>query len=359
MPVSAAETSTMAENNRYRKPKNQPMLDTDPSTLKMPSTIQSTRCKATISPVILSNPTENNTPKKKNFSSATFRGLGCAASAQVSVPGVIKTSADWDAKKVKKKKQRSLQEKKSTGPFKGVAMVHGNSLVTSSSCVVDPDVWCGPGIGFGSDAAASVDCVVSRRPVSGRGKVDGVKMNHRERSSFGGRRTVNHEAISFCDAEPDPGMSRPRLDVFNSRRQRHVRHPSPEGLAEIVMLQSSLLMGGRPNRLDRYRDLRLDVDNMSYEELLDLGDRIGYVSTGLREDEIVRSLRKTKLSPLDELSEDIPTDRKCSICQEEYTADDEMGKLECGHSYHMQCIKNWLVKKNACPICKTAVASQQ
>lgn len=34
---------------------------------------------------------------------------------------------------------------------------------------------------------------------------------------------------------------------------------------QIVMLQSSLLMGGRSDGLDRYRDLRLDVDSMSYE----------------------------------------------------------------------------------------------
>lgn len=44
---------------------------------------------------------------------------------------------------------------------------------------------------------------------------------------------MNHEAVSFCNAEPDPGMSGPRLDVFNSRPHRHVRHPSPEGLAEV------------------------------------------------------------------------------------------------------------------------------
>lgn len=171
MPVIVAESSAMAENNRYRKPKNQAMLDTDPSTLQIPSIIQSTRCKSTIF-------SETNTAKKKNFTSATFRGLGCAASPQVSVPGVIKTSADWDAKKVKKKKQRSLQTRKNKGPFQGVAVVHGNSLASSSACVVDPDVWCGPGIGFGTDAADSVNCVVSRRP--GRGKVDGVKMNQRE-----------------------------------------------------------------------------------------------------------------------------------------------------------------------------------
>ena len=53
------------------------------------------------------------------------------------------------------------------------------------------------------------------------------------------------------------------------------------------------------------------------QELLELGDRIGYVSTGLQEDEIGRCLRKSKLSILDELSAHLPTelDWKCSICQ--------------------------------------------
>lgn len=53
------------------------------------------------------------------------------------------------------------------------------------------------------------------------------------------------------------------------------------------------------------------------QELLELGDRIGYVSTGLQEDEMGRCLRKSKLSILDELSAHLPRemDWKCSICQ--------------------------------------------
>lgn len=34
---------------------------------------------------------------------------------------------------------------------------------------------------------------------------------------------------------------------------------------QIVMLQSNLLMGGRSDGADRYRDWRLDIDSMSYE----------------------------------------------------------------------------------------------
>lgn len=43
----------------------------------------------------------------------------------------------------------------------------------------------------------------------------------------------NPEAISFSDAEPEFGMLRPRLDVFNSCHHHHVQNRSPEGLAEV------------------------------------------------------------------------------------------------------------------------------
>ena len=45
---------------------------------------------------------------------------------------------------------------------------------------------------------------------------------------------------------------------------------------------------------------------------------------------------------------------RCML-QEEFEANDEMGRLHCGHSYHVYCIKQWLSQKNVCPVCKTAV----
>uniref|UniRef100_A0A2P2IVY5 RING-type E3 ubiquitin transferase n=1 Tax=Rhizophora mucronata TaxID=61149 RepID=A0A2P2IVY5_RHIMU len=56
---------------------------------------------------------------------------------------------------------------------------------------------------------------------------------------------------------------------------------------------------------------------MSYEELLELGDKIGNVCTGLKEDEISSCIRKIKLSFVNELSShrSIIVDKKCGICQ--------------------------------------------
>ncbi|PSR84705.1 E3 ubiquitin-protein like [Actinidia chinensis var. chinensis] len=352
MPVIVPDGYNKAEPIRYRKPRNQPSSDTDTDPPQIPSIPQITGCKSSISSLLLSNPTSATaTPKKKNFASGPFRGLGCAASPQVSVPVAIRTSASWEEKKVRKKKT------KKKAPNQALAMASSNNSHNPSSSAVVPEVWCGPGIGFTTDAA-SVDCVVSRKPVSGRAKVDGDKMNHRERSSCSTRRMVKPESMSSLDSDYYLGMRYSGLDVFGAR-YRHVRHRSPDGLAEIMMLQNSLMMGGRSNGFDRYRDWRLNVDNMSYEELLELGDKIGYVNTGLKEDEIVHCLRQTKC--LDDLFSPFATEmeRKCSICQEDYEGDDEMGKLECGHFYHIDCIKQWLAQKNICPICKTVAAAQQ
>ena len=100
------------------------------------------------------------------------------------MPAVIRTSADWQGKKARKKKhKRSSNNTKNTNSSKGAC--NGSGVVDGSSnpatCVDFQDVWCGPGIGFSADAAASVDCVVARKNVSSsRGKIDVDKVNHRE-----------------------------------------------------------------------------------------------------------------------------------------------------------------------------------
>lgn len=105
------------------------------------------------------------------------------------MPAVIRTSADWDSKKVKKKKKKHQQLKKNGNNqstiSNGTMKTSGENKGIDGGCVVIQDVWCAPGIGFSTDAVVdgSVDCVVSapRRNVSGRGKIDGEKINNNHR----------------------------------------------------------------------------------------------------------------------------------------------------------------------------------
>ncbi|GAA0140710.1 ubiquitin-protein ligase [Lithospermum erythrorhizon] len=123
-----------------------------------------------------------------------------------------------------------------------------------------------------------------------------------------------------------------------------------EGLrVEDIMILDQSVFFGMADLHDRHRDMRLDVDNMSYEELLALEDRIGNVSIGLSEEIILRNLRQRKYLSLN--ANDLV--EPCCICREEYNDGEDLGILECGHNFHSDCIKQWLMQKNLCPVCKT------
>ncbi|KAL3814242.1 hypothetical protein ACJIZ3_015510 [Penstemon smallii] len=134
------------------------------------------------------------------------------------------------------------------------------------------------------------------------------------------------------------------------RLVRHVLRTMRRGiplLAEDYVIMEPLSIGFADLH-DRHRDLRLDVDNMSYEELLALEERIGDVNTGLTEDKIRGSMNQRKY----EGTRASPNTEPCCICQENYIAGNEIGILDCGHEFHSDCIKQWLLLKNLCPICK-------
>lgn len=127
-----------------------------------------------------------------------------------------------------------------------------------------------------------------------------------------------------------------------------------EGLRfEDVMLLDQSMFYGMAEIHDRHRDMRLDIDNMSYEELLALEERIGNVNTGLTEENISSCLKQKTYTTV----ADQPEAEPCCICQEEYKNGDDLGGLKCGHDFHSSCIKQWLLQKNLCPVCKSAAAA--
>ncbi|KAF7830188.1 putative E3 ubiquitin-protein ligase RHG1A [Senna tora] len=106
---------------------------------------------------------------------------------------------------------------------------------------------------------------------------------------------------------------------------------------QILLLETNLFLNGL-NFYDQHREMRLDIDNMSYEELLALEERMGSVSTALTEEAISKCLKKSlyQSAPSDNdtaegCNEDKDDDTKCSICQEEYVERDEVGSLKCEH----------------------------
>lgn len=105
----------------------------------------------------------------------------------------------------------------------------------------------------------------------------------------------------------------------------------------------------------------LDVDELTYEELIALGEFIGVEKRGLSLNEISSCLhpivwKTTSLSSSSLLSvyHSTGVDR-CVVCQVEYEDGEHLAGLPCEHPYHSECISKWLQIKKCCPICSTEV----
>jgi chromosome segregation ATPase len=90
----------------------------------------------------------------------------------------------------------------------------------------------------------------------------------------------------------------------------------------------------------------LNLDNMTYEELLALEDKIGYVNKGFKKEDISK-IKSEKYNSDDNVN--------CVICQEYLKKGDEIKKLNCNHLFHIKCIDTWLLKEKNCPFCKEEI----
>jgi len=103
----------------------------------------------------------------------------------------------------------------------------------------------------------------------------------------------------------------------------------------------------------------INPDNMTYEQLLELGEKIGSVksvfSKGLvNSHSTTRHLKKENLIRLQNLGQDI-----CLICLENFTEGSCVRELRCGHQFHSPgCIDTWLDSSKLCPSCKTEVCPE-
>ena len=57
--------------------------------------------------------------------------------------------------------------------------------------------------------------------------------------------------------------------------------------------------------------------------------------------------------------DEVDTDEvECSICLVPLESGDRIGKLPCRHPMHIECLKPWLKRQNACPLCKRLQVAQ-
>ncbi|XP_006346398.1 E3 ubiquitin-protein ligase MBR2-like [Solanum tuberosum] len=183
-----------------------------------------------------------------------------------------------------------------------------------------------------------------------------ISLRSSSRGSSSRRNHRNHLISSLMTNFPSNEVDGSRglaSDIEGRHRLiRQVLHSMRRGenrRSEDYMMLDSFLNGAAEIH-DTHRGMRLDVDNMSYEELLALEERIGNVNTGLSEGTILERMKQRKHDSI--YGGSSSNMEPCCICREEYASGDYMGILDCGHEFHSSCIKQWLMLKNVCPICK-------
>lgn len=47
----------------------------------------------------------------------------------------------------------------------------------------------------------------------------------------------------------------------------------------------------------------------------------------------------------------------CTICLSEVCDGEEVGVLSCSHLFHVDCLREWMLRRNACPLCQTEICT--
>lgn len=100
---------------------------------------------------------------------------------------------------------------------------------------------------------------------------------------------------------------------------------------------------------------RLDSSSED-EEIDDAPSLSSYGGEGLSSETISKYLRTRVCGSKGILDGDkvcaICCDRFCRKRKRKTKKKTRIGVLKCGHEYHVKCIKEWLLKKNICPLCR-------
>ncbi|CAB1322257.1 unnamed protein product [Coregonus sp. 'balchen'] len=92
----------------------------------------------------------------------------------------------------------------------------------------------------------------------------------------------------------------------------------------------------------------------SYEELLQLEDRLGSVNRGAIQTTIERFTYPHKYQK----DEELDTDEKCTICLSMLEDGEDVRRLPCMHLFHQACVDQWLATSRKCPICRVDIETQ-
>lgn len=197
------------------------------------------------------------------------------------------------------------------------------------------------------------------------------KANERERSARRhsrfvaglGEATDSDEAVALVLAREQEREMEQSLGGVPDRSSRG-RPPQrlPPGRARRLGASPHAVLRHLPDHPDqdvvRGQD-GVDVDRMSYEELLALGERIGRANPESRREKASRLLARLPTSKFVKKDGMQDQDMQCNICYNKFKDGESLRTLPCLHAFHCECIDKWLTGDmpgaSSCPVCQHAV----
>uniref|UniRef100_A0A8J9TSD6 RING-type E3 ubiquitin transferase n=1 Tax=Phaeodactylum tricornutum TaxID=2850 RepID=A0A8J9TSD6_PHATR len=118
----------------------------------------------------------------------------------------------------------------------------------------------------------------------------------------------------------------------------------------------------REEEREQVAELEDDEGELSYETMLEIGERIGDVKTERWTLDAQRHIHKlpTVVYRSSNVGADVDdSESKCLVCQSEYEEEERLRRLPCGHSFHASCVDQWLNTKDVCPYCRTCIVDER
>lgn len=140
--------------------------------------------------------------------------------------------------------------------------------------------------------------------------------------------------------------------------QDHANEYSEE---DLQALQAAMAEEGGEGQEEYEGEEGMDSNEMSYETLLQLGERIGDVKKerwALRAKAEIEKLQTMCFdSKTVEGKDENDSSVKCLVCQFAFEDGEKLRILPCGHHFHTECIDQWLSQKHDCPYCRQSIVN--
>ncbi|KAF1868416.1 hypothetical protein Lal_00008223, partial [Lupinus albus] len=179
----------------------------------------------------------------------------------------------------------------------------------------------------------------SRRNVRASSYEENGNIVNGRRNAFPGPRIRYPEPnLSIVVERSSLSTSNVHSDANSEPHFLSMSSPSPEIRRQMHSLMVRLCAGGNHQLEGPFGE-----EDVSEEEDVNM-------NMGRTEEEIMASINREIFESDDE--DNVENKKACGICQEDYVNEVEIGRLSCEHKFHMECIKQWLMLNNLCPLCR-------